>query len=549
MKRENKMNRGKCLALAAVLAMVVCAFAIAMPAGESDAADAKEMAITISAPADSSGTAVFKKGGMEYSPSTVGGTYYLTTTKELADGTYTKVSVNMTGGVVDKPITVVEYANDTTWNGEIEFNMTGGTLNKGGYAVHTYNWNDMSITTKGTWEAPIKMASNVTISISGGEIIGAFQPVINYLQIDSYTVNVSNNAEIAELKTAGSNGKINTEEINISGGMVGYITAQRSHVGTLAYNITGGTVDYFTIGADIEGANNDNAGYMQTGFVTGNVSVKIASAATVNHAIVGGGILDMPIKNANGNDTSGITMTGKLTIDAPGKTILLQNSFYGTGENAAKVAILDKYPSNIPYQPVSTSSGLTISDFWNGENVFGNSVTACKDLELLNGTLFLPKDGAYYGKIYNSDGSVTLAVKAGENGATISKGSIQIEGDFVKDVSAGTITVTGQAVIKSGSTGSDVKVIVEEGASLTVASGVVLDNVQNAGKITLYGEIKNGTSTGTINVAEGGKAGTDTPIGGDGTMSYSKTSDASISGELDTETTFDRTRSSPSQAT
>ena len=33
-----KANRGKCLALAAVLAMVVCAFAVALPA-DSDAAD------------------------------------------------------------------------------------------------------------------------------------------------------------------------------------------------------------------------------------------------------------------------------------------------------------------------------------------------------------------------------------------------------------------------------------------------------------------------------------------------------------------------------
>jgi len=34
---EMKAKRGKCLALAAVLAMVVCAFAVALPAGDSDA--------------------------------------------------------------------------------------------------------------------------------------------------------------------------------------------------------------------------------------------------------------------------------------------------------------------------------------------------------------------------------------------------------------------------------------------------------------------------------------------------------------------------------
>ena len=35
---DSKAKRGKCLALVAVLAMIVCAFAIALPTGESDAA-------------------------------------------------------------------------------------------------------------------------------------------------------------------------------------------------------------------------------------------------------------------------------------------------------------------------------------------------------------------------------------------------------------------------------------------------------------------------------------------------------------------------------
>lgn len=503
---NEKGRQTKLLAAVAILAMVVCVFAVVMPSdisAETDDATTTDSSVMSIAISESNGEIVYTKNGETYAPTMIGDTMILAGTNELTN--ITKVTVNMTGGTVSTPLAIVGQNDQTnnTYNGDIEFTMTGGTLAGGLYAAYT---NGSSSGLTGTWASPNQMADEVVINISGGDVTAAIQPVINYLKVNSYTINVSGTADINIIKTAGSNGRIDTEVVNISGGSVGYITAQRSAVGTLTYNITGGSIEYFTIGADTEGANNGtNGANMQTGYVYGNVVVNIASAADVSETIVGGGILDMPKKNANGNTITD-EMTGTVTINAPGKEIKLQNSFY---DDDGKVKILYMYPS-ITTATVQTTAGYSMSDYWNGENVFGNAETPSRNLNVVAGTLVLPEGGQYYGKISIGTNTVDLSgITAGENGITFSQGSIVISGtiDTTNPVS---IDVDGNVSIQGELTGAD---------GLTV--GVIEDGTAN---ITLRDlVIPTGT---TLSIVDGTEAN---PV----TVTVSKSSTVQVDGTLD----------------
>ena len=132
------------------------------------------------------------------------------------------------------------------------------------------------------------------------------------------------------------------------------------------------------------------------------------------------------------------------------------------------------------------------------------------------------------------------------NNGTIDFGTTtEIDGTF--SVIGGTITGT----VKSGSlilspSDSDITVtgtnlIINDDARMTVSSNVTLTGVTNNGTITLYGELA-GTivNYGVINVAESGSIDASAGVTGTGTINNSKTSEATLSGDLLTTTTFEQ---------
>ncbi len=95
----------------------------------------------------------------------------------------------------------------------------------------------------------------------------------------------------------------------------------------------------------------------------------------------------------------------------------------------------------------------------------------------------LPMTISYDGSSASFNGMVA------KNGVKISAGSVEIEGDFVKD-GAGSITVTGDAKITGDSSlGAGVTLTVSEGATLTVKAGVKLTAVDTTASVKNNGTI------------------------------------------------------------
>lgn len=85
---------------------------------------------------------------------------------------------------------------------------------------------------------------------------------------------------------------------------------------------------------------------------------------------------------------------------------------------------------------------------------------------MLDNEVSIGKNTAVNGAIsFDENSAVFSDMKAGESGITLTKGSIKITGDYVKDTSDGSIIVTGDAFIEG---------TVEEGVTITVASGANL---------------------------------------------------------------------------
>ena len=124
----------------------------------------------------------------------------------------------------------------------------------------------------------------------------------------------------------------------------------------------------------------------------------------------------------------------------------------------------------------------------------------------------LPMTISYDGSSASFNGMVA------KNGVKISAGSVEIEGDFVKD-GAGNITVTGDAKIVGNSTLEDgVVITVARGATLTVTPGATLTvttPVENNGTVSVAGTVSGPiTNNGTVEKVNGGDLNGATITGG-----------------------------------
>lgn len=94
-------------------------------------------------------------------------------------------------------------------------------------------------------------------------------------------------------------------------------------------------------------------------------------------------------------------------------------------------------------------------------------------------------DGTIWFDTARINGLTMASVTAGDSGVVMTRGSVEIEGDF--DSTDGTITVTGIARIVGDSVMDGVQLVVPNGATLTVEEGV---SVTGTGSITNNGTVK-----------------------------------------------------------
>ena len=129
----------------------------------------------------------------------------------------------------------------------------------------------------------------------------------------------------------------------------------------------------------------------------------------------------------------------------------------------------------IYYHPAHASGVLGF-----GKIVIGPSV---------KGTVVAPSNSALTGEISFGDNKVVFDGVKAAGVVKLAAGSVTMEGDFVND-GAGTITVTGDAKITGDSSlGTGVKIIVGNGATLTVKAGVKLTAVDTTASVENNGTI------------------------------------------------------------
>lgn len=358
--------------------------------------------------------------------------------------------------------------------------------------------------TGSTFDACKIVAGNVVATFKdNAETHGFIQQTFGFSKITSYTINIQEGANIEKIRNIGSNGDSGAVTVNISGGTLGYITPQRARASSLTYNVTGGTVDYFTVGADTEGGNNNSAGDMQTSFITGDVTLNISKEATVNHLVLGGGVLSKPIKNAY-NSTVDYEVSGSFTVNIPGKTLDMSLFFYGEGDNKNDAAIIYGYCVNkenkgITYMPVkeaTDSTKLGMAQFWGGEKVIDSD----KIINLVAGELQFRNGTTFDGTVQNGSNKAEFTkIVAGTDGLLIRVGSVEITGSMdATEASAKITAASGDVVLKdltitAGNLKLDKDVTVK--GTLTVDADAKLIVDANA-KLNVEGTVKtNGTET------------------------------------------------------
>ena len=133
-------------------------------------------------------------------------------------------------------------------------------------------------------------------------------------------------------------------------------------------------------------------------------------------------------------------------------------------------------------------------------------------------------EGAIWFDTAKDNGITLSSVKAGTSGVTLTKGSVEIVGDFVSS-DDGTITVTGIARIVGDSTIDGIELVVPKGASLTVEEGASVTgtgSISNAGTVKVLGDLAtalDNTADSVVQVALTGSIDTD-KVTGEGKVSF-----------------------------
>ena len=525
----------KLLATIAVIAMVVCVFAVVMPSEETSAVD-------VPTDADEIGTAedLIEAG-------TTGGTYVLTT--DITLGTDQLVAVT------------AETFNLYLNNHNITSNYNQGTIFDIDPATNPATTPEVAIYGPGVLSNAVDTDPEMSyclIDVSGGKLTLDGNVTINADEYGVYVMTggvlVSNSATItAGASAISGNGTQENSSITINGGS--YTSTGTSAVympSTQTLDINGGefkgltgieiragttTIDGATITAtgsltDVkEGGDGpvaygmavaviDRAGYANSS----EISVTIGSDVTLN-----GNSYDVYVGDMNGTEDNNVegafdtttvgdeyTFTHKITMKMPGYTYSSTTSTAGYRFAAVDV----------------TAASFTIPAGY-----------------VVSGTAS-----------YDEQNSVKLnGLVAGNGGITISKGSVEISGIIsgvktAAEVEAEIQDATGEIVLKnltitegtlniSGDVSVEGNVIVAEEATIAIQDNSSLNVAQNAvlsvsGTVTVTQKSSALNNEGTVAITST-KAEVPDVIGGDGNVDSSAVaSEGTLSGSYDTTTTF-----------
>ena len=478
---EMKAKGGKCLALVAVLAMVVCAFAIALPAGETEGAVASALPGVVEGKVTLTED-VTLTSNLEIATSE---------TIDLNGKTLTVTSILVLGGAT---LTITDSSEGKTGSVVKNDTIDGNTSS----AINVGYGGKMAVS------ADVKTGCLI---VDGAKIVSTGENGGYGVGVWTGSSATFNNATVeAKYCAVAGNGTQSNAVIDINGG---------TYSSTETVAVFFPSTETLTIDdATLKGVGGID---VRAGTVTvNNTNIVISRTATgVGSSGPAGFNVGIGVYQWNGTSygtpdvtVSGVTVTGSKTCDI----------YYGI-LNASKDAF-DDATSTTDVKSVRTGSALTINDASGALFTIDNQATSAASSVMINldGSKMVVKSGS----VFNCD----LAVKANKmsfeamtatTDLTVSEGSIAIEGDFTV-AADGSITVTGSAKI----TGD---VTIPAGATLSVLPGANLTGngkIINSGSVDIAGstdiEIENNNADASVIIQPGSTVDT-TKITGSGTVS------------------------------
>ncbi len=221
------------------------------------------------------------------------------------------LTVVMVGGTLGNLSLIQTDVVDGVIPVDVTFEMYGGSLSDLKVITVPYS---MESQLEDSYTLMFDPLGDVTLDLVSGSI-GDLVPTEDMVSVESLKVTICEGMAINRMLTSGSNGRYGVVDVVLKGGAVGYMTNEKSVVGTLAYDFQNGSVDFFCIGADTENGNNTYLSNLNTFYVQGDVHVTVDESVSIRQAIIGAGILDAPSKLWNG-DVAIVTASKNVEIDA-----------------------------------------------------------------------------------------------------------------------------------------------------------------------------------------------------------------------------------------
>ena len=245
---------------------------------------------------------------------------------------------------------------------------------------------------------------------------------------------------------------------------------------------------------------------------------------------------------ADVNEAAAVKVTKDVTIDLNGRSLTAKFDIVSEGDvtptvtfkgdlskadvqvNGSTAITFGTLKLTVPAGKIFAADGKTITV---SETSLEGTIPEGFDL-IVTSKATIPTGKAVEGTVWfdatKNNGISLSSVKAGTSGVTLTKGSVEIVGDFVSS-DDGAITVTGIARIVGDSIIDGIELVVPKGASLTVEEGASVTgtgSISNAGTVKVLGDLAtalDNTTDAVVQVALTGSIDTD-KVTGEGKVSF-----------------------------
>lgn len=243
-----------------------------------------------------------------------------------------ELTVVMVGGSLGDLVLIQVDALDDSVPVDVRFEMHGGSLTDLNVLVVPSN---LDSGLENSYTLMFSPLGDVELRLLDGSI-GDLVPTEDMVSADSMSIEVGDGMTVDRMMTSGSNGRYGSVSVLLTGGSVGYMSNERSVVGSMSYDFQSGDVDYFSVGADTENGGNAHLSDLNTFYVQGDVHVHIDETVGIRQAIMGGGILDIPSVLWNGDSPQG-TGSSNVEIDAHGTVFYPDTCFLTSNRSQGNV--------------------------------------------------------------------------------------------------------------------------------------------------------------------------------------------------------------------